>query len=62
MSDNQLEQAPPDAEEPDAETSGEKDYGDPDVNRRYERYRGAHPIVIRGLKNSFGDQVVHEDL
>ena len=27
-----------------------------------EHYDGKYPIVIRGLKNAFGDQVVHEDL
>lgn len=29
---------------------------------RYERYRGANPIVVRGLVNRFGAQTVHEDL
>jgi phospholipid/cholesterol/gamma-HCH transport system ATP-binding protein len=29
---------------------------------RYERYRGKHPIVVRGLVNKFGEQTVHEDL
>ena len=29
---------------------------------RYERYRGEHPVVVRGLVNRFGDQTVHEDL
>ncbi len=28
----------------------------------HTRYRGAHPIVVRGLKTQFGDHVVHEDL
>jgi phospholipid/cholesterol/gamma-HCH transport system ATP-binding protein len=27
-----------------------------------ERYTGDYPIVIEGLRNSFGSQVVHEDL
>jgi phospholipid/cholesterol/gamma-HCH transport system ATP-binding protein len=27
-----------------------------------EPFRGEHPIVITGLRNSFGDHVVHEDL
>ncbi len=27
-----------------------------------EQFDGEYPIVIEGLKNSFGDQVVHEDL
>lgn len=26
------------------------------------RFSGPHPIVVRGLRNSFGDQVVHENL
>ncbi|MBM0170029.1 ABC transporter ATP-binding protein [Altererythrobacter sp. C41] len=29
---------------------------------RYERFRGEHPIVVKGLVNRFGDQTVHEDL
>ena len=29
---------------------------------RHERFRGEHPIVVRGLKNQFGEQVVHENL
>ncbi|MEZ5680340.1 MAG: ATP-binding cassette domain-containing protein [Erythrobacter sp.] len=29
---------------------------------RHERYRGEYPIVVEGLKNAFGEQVVHEDL
>jgi len=29
---------------------------------RHERFRGAHPIVIEGLKTAFGEHVVHEDL
>ena len=29
---------------------------------RYERFRGSHPVVVRGLVNRFGDQAVHEDL
>jgi phospholipid/cholesterol/gamma-HCH transport system ATP-binding protein len=39
-----------------------EEFGDPDVNRRFERFRGKHPIVVRGLVNRFGEQVVHEDL
>ena len=27
-----------------------------------ERFEGEHPIVIRGLSNCFGDQVIHQDL
>jgi phospholipid/cholesterol/gamma-HCH transport system ATP-binding protein len=41
---------------------GEAEFGDPDVNRRFERFKGEYPIVVEGLKNSFGDQVVHEGL
>ncbi len=26
------------------------------------RFSGEHPIVVKGLRNSFGDQVIHEDL
>ncbi|QYJ07958.1 ABC transporter ATP-binding protein [Qipengyuania flava] len=29
---------------------------------KHERYRGEHPIVVEGLKNQFGEQVVHEHL
>ncbi|MGV2495432.1 ABC transporter ATP-binding protein [Pelagerythrobacter aerophilus] len=29
---------------------------------RYERFRGDHPIVVKGLVNRFGEQTVHEDL
>ena len=29
---------------------------------RYVRFRGSHPVVVRGLVNRFGDQAVHEDL
>ena len=29
---------------------------------RHERYRGDYPIVVEGLTNAFGDQVVHQDL
>ncbi|WP_369025855.1 ABC transporter ATP-binding protein [Qipengyuania sp. RANM35] len=29
---------------------------------RHERYRGEYPIVVEGLKNAFGEQVVHENL
>ena len=27
-----------------------------------EHFKGDHPIVIEGLRNSFGDHVIHEDL
>jgi phospholipid/cholesterol/gamma-HCH transport system ATP-binding protein len=27
-----------------------------------EPFRGEHPIVVKGLKNSFGEHVIHEDL
>ena len=36
--------------------------GDPDVNRPFERFRGEYPIVVEGLRNSFGEQVIHEGL
>ncbi|MXO74652.1 ATP-binding cassette domain-containing protein [Altererythrobacter aerius] len=39
-----------------------EDFGDPDVNSRYERFRGEYPIVVEGLTNRFGEQTVHEDL
>ncbi|WP_374409041.1 ABC transporter ATP-binding protein [Pelagerythrobacter sp.] len=29
---------------------------------RYERYRGEHPVVVKGLVNRFGDQTIHDDL
>ena len=29
---------------------------------RHQRYRGEQPIVVRGLSNSFGDNVIHENL
>ncbi|MGX7925326.1 ABC transporter ATP-binding protein [Tsuneonella sp. HG094] len=38
------------------------EYGDPDVNRRFERFKGEYPIVVEGLKNCFGEQVIHEGL
>ncbi|GGD98974.1 ABC transporter ATP-binding protein [Tsuneonella deserti] len=41
---------------------GAAEFGDPDVNRPFERFRGEHPIVVEGLVNKFGDQVVHENL
>lgn len=37
----------------------------PDTSLRAERnqrYRGEYPIVVEGLTNRFGDQVIHEDL
>jgi phospholipid/cholesterol/gamma-HCH transport system ATP-binding protein len=51
---------PPAAEETIAQSVEE--FGDPDVNRPFERFRGEHPIVVDGLKNSFGEQVIHEGL
>ena len=39
-----------------------EEFGDPDVNRAFERYRGKYPIVVKDLKNCFGEQVVHEGL
>jgi len=32
------------------------------LDEEVERYDGEYPIVIRGLRNSFGDTVVHEGL
>jgi phospholipid/cholesterol/gamma-HCH transport system ATP-binding protein len=32
------------------------------LDEEVERYDGEYPIVIKGLKNSFGDAVVHEGL
>jgi phospholipid/cholesterol/gamma-HCH transport system ATP-binding protein len=29
---------------------------------RHERYRGEYPVVVKGLVNRFGDNVVHENL
>jgi phospholipid/cholesterol/gamma-HCH transport system ATP-binding protein len=39
-----------------------EEFGDPDVNRPHERFRGEYPIVVEGLKNSFGEHVIHEGL
>ncbi|HEU4819898.1 MAG TPA: ATP-binding cassette domain-containing protein [Qipengyuania sp.] len=36
--------------------------GDEPVLGRHERYRGEYPIVVEGLRNSFGEQVIHEGL
>lgn len=35
------------------------DQASPDAHRRF---RGDHPIVVKGLKTQFGEHVVHEDL
>ncbi len=39
-----------------------EEYGNADVNRPHERFRGEYPIIVEGLKNSFGEHVIHEDL
>ena len=52
------EPLPPEEEIP--EELGE--FGDPDVNRPFERFKGPHPIVVEGLTNSFGEQTIHEGL
>ncbi len=36
--------------------------GNAPVLGRHERYRGEFPIEVRGLRNSFGEQVIHENL
>jgi phospholipid/cholesterol/gamma-HCH transport system ATP-binding protein len=36
--------------------------GDEPVLGRHERYRGEYPIVVEGLNNSFGEQVIHDGL
>lgn len=36
--------------------------GDEPVLGRHERYRGEFPIVVEGLVNRFGDQVIHDGL
>ena len=36
--------------------------GNEPVLGRHERYRGKFPIEVRGLCNSFGEQVIHQDL
>lgn len=36
--------------------------GDEPILGRHERYRGEYPIVIEGLRNSFGEQVIHDGL
>lgn len=38
------------------------DDGDEPILGRHERYRGEYPIVVEGLVNKFGDQVIHEGL
>ncbi|MFV0644437.1 MAG: ABC transporter ATP-binding protein [Sphingomonadaceae bacterium] len=35
---------------------------DIDFSTGHTRYRGEYPIVVEGLVNQFGDQVIHEDL
>jgi phospholipid/cholesterol/gamma-HCH transport system ATP-binding protein len=48
---------------PDVEPLPHEDHpGDAPVLGRHERYRGEFPIVVRGLSNSFGDQVIHDGL
>lgn len=37
---------------------GEKDVAE----GRHERFRGHYPIVVEGLRNQFGDAVIHENL
>lgn len=32
------------------------------VLERHERYRGDFPIEVKGLRNTFGDQVIHDNL
>ena len=32
------------------------------VAGRFERYRGKYPIQVRGLRNAFGNQVIHDNL
>jgi len=60
MSDPDLPPDPlPEAPEPDAVEIDERT-GEP--VGRYERYRGSYPVIVRGLENRFGDQVVHKDL
>ena len=36
--------------------------GDEPVLGRHERYRGENPIVVEGLRNCFGEQVIHDGL
>ena len=50
------------AEDPVVDPVAVEAFGDPDVNRAFERYRGKYPIVVKDLKNCFGEQVVHEGL
>ncbi|QDM41563.1 ABC transporter ATP-binding protein [Altererythrobacter sp. TH136] len=49
-------------DEPDEPQTDGAALGDPDVNRPLERFRGQYPIVVEGLTNSFGEQVIHENL
>lgn len=32
------------------------------MEHRHARFRGEYPIQVRGLRNAFGDQVIHDDL
>ncbi|MXP27596.1 ATP-binding cassette domain-containing protein [Porphyrobacter algicida] len=41
---------------------GAKDPEQDAVLRPDERFRGDYPIVVEGLKTSFGEQVIHDDL
>lgn len=36
--------------------------GNAPVLGRHERYRGDYPVVVEGLRNVFGDQVIHDGL
>ncbi|MGX7951820.1 ABC transporter ATP-binding protein [Tsuneonella sp. HG249] len=58
MTDDEVDEGQPVA----GVADGEAEFGDPDVNRRFERFKGEHPIVVDGLKNSFGEAVIHEGL
>lgn len=48
---------------PEVEPIPEKDHPDNEpVLGRHERYRGKYPIEVRGLRNAFGEQVIHDNL
>ena len=48
---------------PEVEPIPEEDHPDNEpVLGRHERYRGQFPIEVKGLRNTFGEQVIHDNL
>jgi phospholipid/cholesterol/gamma-HCH transport system ATP-binding protein len=57
------DRAPREDDLPEVEPLPNEDLPENDpVLGRHERYRGEFPIEVRGLKNSFGEQVIHDGL